>query len=554
MEAKIVTFRQSESERKEMKKALLMVFFLVAVLMAGPAEKSKKLTIIFTNDIHGGITETRAEFLNPEYPPVLGGGAAAYRLIRIAREKAAKEDGMVIVSDAGDIFQGSVLGTRSRGKAMIRYFNYIGLDYSVPGNHDFDLGKETLDSLIRDSRFSWIACNIIDTRTGELWEPLKPYIVKEFHGVRIGITGIATGATKNMAFSENIQYLDFLPEIPSLQKTVDEMRQNGVDIVIAVVHTGLPYDVKEGMQRLESLTYEEVKDRIGVGAMEIARFVHGIDILFGGHIHVGYDKPYEDPVTHTLCFQNYGNGGNLGWVDILIDPEHKMITGYETPLLNSTLMLLTMDSYPVDPELYQLIREEQEKYEAGFHRVIGETRVALTRTPAGESLLGNVVCDAMIEATGADFAFTNYGGLRDDIKMGMITYKDLFEVLPFGNQLVVFKAKGAFLKRIIEERVKGNNRGILIGGGKVVIDRSRPDGNRVVSMEIGGEKLDEEKIYTVVTSDYLMEGNSGLKLLLEVSEENKTYPGKYMLDALVEYVQRHSPLKVQTDGRWVMVK
>lgn len=532
-----------------MKLYRLFILFVFTTFLFSQAQV-KKLTILFTNDIHGGIVETHAEFLNPEYPPILGGGAAAYKIIKQLREKAKKNGDFVLVSDAGDIFQGTVLGTKSKGSAIVDYFNYIKLDYCVPGNHDFDLGKDNLAKLIKKSNFPWISCNIIDKRTGTLWHYVKPYIIKEVDGVKIGITGITTSSTEHMAFSENIKNLDFVPEIPALQKAVNELRDKGVDIVIAVVHAGLPYNLEEGLARLENEKYEDVAQREGVGALEIARFVKGIDILFGGHIHKGYPKPYEDPVTHTLCFQNYGNGGNLGWIDLKLDMKNKMIVGYELPLLNNDLLLLTEDAYPVDPELYKRIKEEQKKYEAGFHDVVGETKVSITRSSAGESLMGDLVCDAMIEATNADFAFTNYGGLRADLKLGIITYKDLFKVLPFGNQLVVFKAKGSFLKKIIEEKVKGYGRGVAIGGAKVVVDPSRPDGDRVVEFTIHGQPLDPEKEYRVVTSDYLMEGNSGLRILLQVPDENKIYPGKTMLDALVDYVQRHSPLEIQLDGRW----
>jgi 2',3'-cyclic-nucleotide 2'-phosphodiesterase (5'-nucleotidase family) len=526
---------------------LLAVLFLsLSILHA----QVKTLSVLFTNDVHGGIVETKAEFLNPEYPPTLGGGAAAYHIIKNIRDKAQKEGNYVLVSDAGDIFQGTVLGTKSKGDAIVDYFNYIKLDYCVPGNHDFDLGKDNLIKLIRKSNFPWISCNILDKKTGKLWSYVKPYIIKTFGNVKIGITGITTASTEHMAFSENIKNLDFIPEIPALQKTVNEMREKGVDIVIAVVHTGLPYNLEEGLERLEKVTYEDVKDREGVGALEIARFVKGIDILFGGHIHKGYARPYEDPVNHTLCFQNYGNGGNLGWIDFKIDMKHKMVVGYELPVLNNDLLLLTEDAYRVDPELYEKIKKQQKKYEAGFHQIIGETKTTITRSSAGESLMGDLVCDAMLEASKADFAFTNFGGLRADLKIGIITFKDLFRVLPFGNQLVVFKAKGSFLKKIVEEKVKGYRRGMAIGGAKIVIDPSRPDGDRVVHFEIQGEPLDMEKEYRVVTSDYLMEGNSGLRILLSVPDENKTYPGMTMLDALVQYVENHSPLQIELDGRW----
>jgi len=135
------------------------IIFLGILLLAlsAPAQdtplKLHRLTVFFTNDVHGGIIETKAEFLNPEFPPILGGGASAANIIRKVRQQAQQEGFSVLVLDAGDIFQGTLVGTLSKGKAVVEFMNKIGYDACVPGNHDFDLGKENLIELIRMSNF-----------------------------------------------------------------------------------------------------------------------------------------------------------------------------------------------------------------------------------------------------------------------------------------------------------------------------------------------------------------------------------------------------------------
>ncbi|MCK5075974.1 MAG: 5'-nucleotidase C-terminal domain-containing protein [Calditrichia bacterium] len=535
------------------KTGIIFILLLSLAFQLSAKEKIKTLTILFNNDIHGGIVETKAEFLNPEFPPLLGGGAGAYTIIKDVRKMAEKDGRVVFLSDAGDVFQGTAIGTKSKGQAVVKYFNYIGVDWVTVGNHEFDLGRDNLQKLVEQSNMPWIAANIIDKTTGKPWSVVKQYIIKEAHGLKIGITGICTAATEQMAFPDNIKNLKFLPEIPVLQKMTDMLKNElGVDIVIAVVHTGLPYNKDEGFERLQASTYDEVKDVLGVGAMKIAHYVKGIDILFGGHIHKGYDKPWEDPETHTLCFQNYGKGGNIGWIDFKIDVENKMIVGYEMPVINNTLLLLTQDAYRVDTGLYRMLEKERAKYEKGLTDIVGKSEFVLFRG-GGESLMGNVVADALLEQVNADFAFTNGGGIRADLKAGSVSYKDLFNILPFGNQLIISKVKGSFIKRIIEEKVKGYSRGLVIGGGKVVVDYNRPDGDRVTQFLIKGEELNLEKEYRIVTSDYLMEGNSGLKILLEIHENDKLYPGYMMLDALVNYVKKHTPIAPELDGRWKVI-
>ena len=120
--------------------------------------------------------------------------------------------------------------------------------------------------------------------------------------------------------------MDFSAEVPAAQKAVKELREQNVDLVIAVVHMGLPYDTEEGYSELKEANRQNIKKETYLNAMELANQVEGIDILFGGHIHKGYNKPWEDPKNHTLCFQNYGYGGNLGMVSINIDKSNKTIS------------------------------------------------------------------------------------------------------------------------------------------------------------------------------------------------------------------------------------
>lgn len=536
-----------------MKQFIAIVFTIIFLTSSLPAQAPSQfeLNLFYTNDIHGGIIEQSAEFLNPEFPPELGGGASAVAIMKRARQQIEERGDAMLLLDAGDIFQGTLVGTLSKGEVVVQWMNMAGYDAIAPGNHDFDKGVDNLKKLVAESNFPWVCCNVVNKETGKIWEPFKPYLIKEVHGVRIGFTGVVTVGTEYMEFPENIKGIHFIPEIPALNKMVPFLRDSEkVDIVIVMAHTGLPYDPKEGYQKLQQTTLSEVLKRGYANSMEIAHFVPGIDILMSGHIHKGYPEPWEDPVTHTLCFQNYGNGGNLGWVKIMIDRKTRSVMGYRTPADQNTLLLLQEDEFWPDSSVAAYLRSQQKIYEKGFTEVIGTTQTALTRAGVGESPMYDLVTDAMRERVNADFAFTNYGGIRADIKVGPITRRDIFKVLPFGNQLVEFKASGRFLKQIIEEKIKGNRRGMAISGGKIVYNKNLPDGHRVVKFLINGEPLQADKIYRVVTTDYLMEGNSGLAILKTVPPEMIGYTGILTREAVIEYVKKHSPLHITLSGRW----
>jgi len=427
------------------------------------------------------------------------------------------------------------------------------MDYQgcVPGNHDFDLGAENLAELIKMSNFPWISCNIVEQRTGQIWSPLKEYVVVEKNGVKIGITGTTTIGTEKMSFPDNIKGLQFLSEIPALQSTVDQLRFNEkVDVVVALVHTGLPYDVREGYRELQQATYQKVISQGYVSAMEIARFVRGIDVLLGGHLHRGYQEPWVDPLNHTICIQNYGNGGNLGWLKLTIDNKTCSIVDYNYPADRSSLLLLQEDEFWPDSVIAAYVRSQQDLYEQGFQEVIGTTQTALTRAGVSESPMYNLVTDAMCQRARADFGFNNFGGIRADIKAGPITQEDVFKVLPFGNQVVVFQASGRFLKQIMESKLEGKQRGLAISGGQIIYNSLQPDGDKITRFVINGKPLEAEKIYRIATTDYLMEGNSGLMMLKNIPAEQVAYTGILLRDAVIDYIRENSPLKVGIDGRW----
>lgn len=527
----------------------LITALTLSIVFAAENKEVQKLYLFYTNDLHGGIVEQEADFLNPYFPPLLGGGASAASIIFKYREIAQQNDDLVLLLDAGDIFQGTPLGTKTEGQAIIDYMNAVGYDAVTAGNHDFDLGKEVFINLTKQANFPILSANLYDKTNDSLFSYIKPFIVLERAGIKIGIFGITTESTEQMSFPKNIEGLDFSPELPAALQAVNSLKKKGVDLIIGLVHLGLPYDPEQGYIELLQAENRNRDKRSYLNALEMAHYVEGIDILMGGHIHRGYDEPWVDPVNHTLVFQNYANGGNLGLAIIEMDRQTKSIIGYRLPAKDSGLLLLTEDQFWPDPKIYASIKRAQYEVERGYDEIIGRTDLALTRGQ-GEAPLNNLICDAMIEATAADFSFTNFGGIRADIRIGPITPKDVFKVLPFGNTIVVLHLEGTFLRELIEGKIKGNRSGLAIGGGQIIYDPSNEDGRKIISFDIAGTPLDPEKNYRVATTDYLAEGNSGLTQLTELPSQNVDQTGILLRDAVTQYIQRHSPLKIKTDGRW----
>lgn len=542
--------------------ALLIVFFLLGIFGLSPCQVNPdfpddeyfKLVVIFTNDIHGGIGRTEATFINPGFPPWIEGGAAAGRYIFKVREKARKNGWGFLLLDAGDIYQGTPVGTLTKGKAVVDYMNFVGYDAVCIGNHDFDDGWENLKKLAEYANFPFLGANIYRKSTGKLAEFVKPYIIKEFNGIRIAIVSATTSLIPEMSYPEHIEDLEFKNEVEVLKKLVPEVRKKGADIVILSTHSYLPYNLEEAYREmLEKIKSGYDFTKHPVSAMEIAHAVPGIDIIFSGHIHKGFYKPWEDPDNHTLIFQNYANGTNLGHVIFYIHRKTKTLAGYDFVDDRGAIFTLFEDEFFPDTTLAKMIDSLVQIAEKGLDEVIGTASGNFTRTGEGESSMGNLVVDAMREAVGADVAFSNFGGVRADLRAGPVTPRDIFRVMPFGNRIVIVNVTGRFIKELIEDKVSGDGRGMLVSGCRVVIDRKKPDGKRVVELKIGGKTFIPDKTYRLAVSDYLVEGNSGFDRLTTVPSSQINYTGIMVRQAIIDYITRHTPVKPTIDGRWKII-
>jgi len=189
-----------------------------------------------------------------------------------------------------------------------------------------------------------------------------------------------------------------------------------------------------------------------------------------------------------------------------------------------------------------------------WNQIIGYSYIELMSTREGESNLTNLVCDIMLERTNADFAFLNYDDICADIPIGPIRHLDLFKLYPLDRTLVLLEINGELLKMVIERKISGIRRGLAIGGGKIEYDSNRKNNNRLTFFQVGDHPFYPKKVYRVVTTDYLAEGNAGFELLTGVEESNIFHTGILLREALREFILLNAPITAfhaRIDGRWI---
>ena len=511
-----------------------------------------QIDILYTSDLHGHIGPEAATFMNPQFPPPLGGGASAATYIKRVREEAAKAGRGVLLIDSGDLFQGTPVGMFTHGKAIIEWMNDMNYTAATFGNHDFDLGVENARALVEEAKFPVLCANVFDAATGQRVPWVKDMILVECAGLKVAIIGLDTEATQQLSFAKNISGLEFRPVDQMLPDLVKAARAQGAQLVLCPVHAGLPYKPSLQNYYRDMIDAEKRGEKPKVyDAMELAHYVPGIDVLFAGHTHQGYDVPWEDPVTHTVVVEPYANGSSLGHITVTYDLNAKTLVGYDTHYDRGALVTLYPDEFWPDQGVAETINQEVAQAEQGLDDVVGETRVNLERGSPEKGTLGALVTDAIREQTAADLAVQNTGGVRADIAPGTVTKRNCLTVLPFDNQLVTARMSGELVRRMLEQKVSRNSIGLYVSGVVVRVDPARPAGQRVLSVEVNGAPLDPQKIYTVAMTNFLQEGNSGMTVMREVPDDS-VYATRYSdREALQNYIERHTPIDRRSETRWV---
>ncbi len=477
-----------------------------------PALQSEiNLTILHVNDTHGHIIPYLDKSVDPEQQV----GGAEYLAKMIERERAANPDGTILLS-AGDMFQGTPVSNLFHGKPVIEIMNYLRYDAMALGNHEFDWGQNVLQSIISSASFPVVSANIFE-RGGKSIRRLKPYVILKRKDVRIAVIGITTPDTYYTTKPGNLAGLTIAAPEKVLPAIIKRVRARGASIVVVLSHDGLDAD------------------------RELARKVGGIDFIVGGHSHTAVRDPVIE--SGTVIVQAGCNGIYLGVLKITFDRNRKKILSYTRK--DELRLVSPATGAEIDPEVARIVDKYEAEVKTEFSKVIGTAATDLTRDSSGESNLGDAVTDAMRGATGAQIAFQNGGGLRADIPKGPITLETVFTAVPFEDDLVSMDLTGEQIRELLERSVLSENM-LQVSGIQIVYDLSKPEGEKVASVQVAGKPMEAGATYRVVTNDFLASGGNQFNVFkkgLNISS------GPSQRDAVADYIRKNSPMDVQVRNR-----
>lgn len=497
------------------------------------------LNILHTNDIHGGIVERAATFLNPDFPPGVGGGAWISSFVSDARRQCEDAGEFVVLVDAGDIWQGTPLGGYDSGASVVSWMNAAGYDMMTLGNHDFDRGAETALRNASLADFPVVCANFVTTE-GTVPDGIVPYVIMDFGGVRTAFIGLTTPDTYTLVDETGLEGYAFADEVSSLERCMDEARDAGAETIVLVSHLGQPPDPDVYLERVLAAwdSGEEYTKGFALNNVELTCQVSGIDAVISGHIHVGLSEPWVNPVTHSIIVQGYGNGTGIGWLRLWLDSETGTVTGYDCPMGEEYISLLHEQFWP-DSSVAALVDSYRQVAEAGMDEVVGEALAEIPRG-AAEHPLGRLVADAIRWRTGADVALMNRGGIRASIPRGPVSARTVYTALPFEEDILAFRVTGEELLQILETGMQGRRRDMQISGFTCERDQSRPDGSKILEPMVNGEPLDSGAEYTFVTTGYLAHGSVGFGILTGFEP---WHTGYNLMETVLEYVKEFSPIE-----------
>ena len=490
------------------KRTTLFALLLVLVLSFTAFAAQVQVTVLHTNDLHGHA----AGFVADTKVGEIGGLARIETLINEIRA----EQPNVILLDGGDCLHGTNEINVSKGMNMVALMSGMGYDAMVPGNHDFNYGYKQLLNLANVASFDILSANVL--KDGE--NILQPYTLIEKGGYKFAIIGLSTQDTPIVTHPNNVQGLVFADPIATAKAMVAKAKADA-NFVIVLSHLG--YEVDK----------------------TLAQNVPGIDLIVGGHSHTVLDKPTT--VNGINIVQDGEWGKNLGRVDLTIeDGKITAINGKLIPVGNKVAKNVAVET---------VVNVYKAKLAETMNVVIGSSDVDLMgdrgQVRTRETNLADLIIDVMREATKADLAVTNGGGIRASIAKGDITVGSVYTVLPFDNTLVVMQFTGAQIRAALELSVSkypAENGGFLqVSGLKFTFDPSKPAGQRIVEVTANGQPLDPNKTYVVATNDFTAVGGDGYTMFKDGKVLFQS--GLYLRDVVVDYIKAQGNISSKTDGR-----
>jgi 2',3'-cyclic-nucleotide 2'-phosphodiesterase (5'-nucleotidase family) len=378
-------------------------FFLWLLLSLAPLpaqENVRPLTILHSNDLHARLL-----------PDDMGLGGFA-RLAAAVRKEKANCDACLYLN-AGDLVQGTPVSTYFHGTPIYEISNGMGIDVGTLGNHEFDYGSRRVQEFAKIAHYPVLSANVVDGKGASITG--KPYVIKTVGGIRVAIIGVVLGDLVNLTSADRVAPWRVLPVVETVRKYARELRDQS-DLIIVLGHI---HDEQE--------------------AQAILQQVPEVSLAVVGHTHVAYPSMMNFDGRIGVLVNGYGT--QLGRLDLKVDLAAKRVRSAEWKKIQID------GKIEPDPEVARMVAKWEGKVSKLVDIPIGEA----TRRIEGKELQ-TLMERAVAEETGSDVVFINEGNVRDALPKGQVLARNVWNIFPFENHIVIGKFKGSRLPKVITER------------------------------------------------------------------------------------------------------
>jgi sulfur-oxidizing protein SoxB len=417
-------------------------------------------------------------------------GGFAHLATLVKRVRASRPGSLLL--DGGDTWQGSATALWTKGQDMVDACKLLGVDI-MAGHWEFTLGDKRVMEIVENDfkgKIDFVAQNVKTTDFGD--SVFAPYSMKEMNGVKVAVIGQAFPYTPIANPRWMVPDWTFGIQDENMQKTVDDARSKGAQVVVVLSHNGMDVDLK------------------------MASRVSGIDAIFGGHTHDGVPQPVkiQNKGGVTLVTNAGSNGKFLGVLDF--DVKNGKISDFRYKLLPVFANLL-----PADAEMAALIDKHRAPYKAKLDEKLAVSEGLLYRRGNFNGSWDQLILDAIMDVQGADLGFSPGFRWGTTILPGQaITFEHLMDQTAITYpQATLTEMSGEQIKTILED--VGDNlfnpdpyyqQGgdmVRVGGLEYTCDPNGKIGNRIQDMRLKGKPLDASKKYKVAGWAPVGEGATG---------------------------------------------
>jgi len=481
---------------------------------------------LFTyNDFHGRLRNASALFTPVE------------------RARSVQGEANVALISSGDDIGGSTFESMAdNDNPTLKVMSAVGLNVQTVGNHEFDKGWADLAGRVNTSLngIEQLGANVYAKGTRQVASPLKAYRTFKVGDLNVAVIGAVTGDLSSVVSPAGITGLTIGDPVEAVNETVAQLPPE-TDLVIASIHEGAPDGNSTGDEQAEA-------------SPNFHKMWTGIDsrvhVVLNGHTHQRYSWT-------NAKGQLFTQAGSYGTV---INELRAGVTSAGTlcGVSNTAIEIdpgVADDSLPRIQRISGIVSAAVARADEIGTTVIGKATAAIS-TPTGnsdvrdvESPMSNLVAQMFHEVLGNGDPYfigvQNPGGTRDSFDSGDITYKEAALTLPFANTLLTTRLTGTQFKTVLEQQWQRNARGEipsrpflrlgLSSNVSYTYDESRPEGDRITSIFIGGVPLDPDRLYSLGSTSFLIAGGDNFRELAKGANTRDT--GRVDLEAWTSWVK-----------------